>query len=205
MFNLDIDPNIFDQMSAMIGASAEQVDAARTSTLRKMRKRFETHVKRRAAKSLRIPQKALEGRFYSRAINQGDDTLRIWIGTWNISPYAIGSPNVYGTPGKSGGVKVGRLSHPGAFLAKIYSAQENVWIRLRSKHYSPELYPTKRRPGDRGVSGMRGRFPVVRAAVQIDAVIRDVLMQDGDSMAQEFEKVFGQELNYQVNVKGGRA
>jgi hypothetical protein len=79
-----------------------------------------------------------------------------------------------------------------------------VWIRLRSKHYSPELYPTKRRPGDRGLGdqGLRGRFPVVRAAVPIDEVLERVVDRDGDAISEEFLKVLTQELNYYTNIRG---
>ncbi|KJS00890.1 MAG: hypothetical protein VR65_10815 [Desulfobulbaceae bacterium BRH_c16a] len=205
MLQLTIDHSLLDHLAKMAGAADFQAEAARTSTLRKMRRRIETYIKRRAAKSLRIPQKALEGRFFSTSLEPGADTLRVWIGTWDISPYSIGSPAVYGIPGKSGGVRVGRRLYPGAFLAKIYTTEEKVWIRLHSKHYSPELYPTRHRPGDRGWTEHRGRFPVVRAAVPVDSVIRDVISQDGEILAREFEKVFMQELNYQVNVKGGKA
>jgi len=205
MFTINVDQPLLDSRADLVGATDAQIEAARTAALREMRKRIETHIKRRAAKALKISQKSLEGRFHSSSVEPGDEELQVWVGTWNVSPYAIGSPRVYGVPGKSGGVKVGSRLHPGAFLAKIYSGQENVWIRLYSQHYNPELYPTKYRPGDRGASELRGRFPVVRASVPIDAVVQDVIMQDGELLAKEFEKVFLQQLNYQVNVKGGQA
>lgn len=205
MLRLTIDQDLLDRRIDLTGATDLQIEAARTSALRKMRKRIETHIRQRAAKSLRIPQKAIGNRFFSNALNPRDEELKVWIGTWSVSPHSIGSPSVYGVPGISGGVRVGSRLYPGAFPAKIYSTEEKVWIRLHSKHFSPEIYPTAYRPGDRGWTSHRGRFPVVRAAVPIDAVIRDVISQDGEILAREFEKVFLQELNYQVNVKGGQA
>ena len=67
-------------------------------------------------------------------------------------------------------------------MAKIYTGTEKVWIRLHSPHYTPDLYPTKHRPGDRGLAGYNGRFPVVRAAVPIDGVISDVVELEGDAV-----------------------
>lgn len=197
MFTLQIDTDLLQKGAALVGATEKQLEAATTSTLRKVKKRIETRIKRRAAKELRIPQRAIGDRFFSNNINPGESVLKVWIGTWAVSPYSIGSPAQ-----TLRGVRVGRRSYPGAFLANIYTTQEKVWIRLHSPHYSPDLYPTKYRSGDRGLAGLRGRFPVVRAAVPIDGVVSDVVELEGDAIMEDFEKLFLQELNYQVNVKG---
>jgi hypothetical protein len=200
MLHITIDETLFDRIGEMMGATDREIDAARTSSLRKMRKRTETHIKRRAAKILGIPQKALAGRFFSNFIEPGGDALKVWIGAWNIEPNSIGTPKIYGTPGKSGGVRVGRRSYPGAFLAKIYTEEVKTWIRLRSSHFDQALYPTGLQHGSQASKG-QGRFPVVRAAIPIGEVISTVLDQDGPLFEEDFEKVFINELNYQVNVK----
>lgn len=201
--NLEIHQSAIDAMVTTVNATGKQIDQARSSALRKLKKTIETRVIRYAAQQLRIPQKSLGDRFFSNSLQPGDETLKVWIGTWDVSPFSIGAPRVYGIPGKSGGIKVGRhRTYPGAFQAKIYTNQNQVWIRLRSKHYSPELYPTKYRPGDRGLSDVKGRFPVVRASVPIDDLIKSVLEKHENEFASEFEKIFGRELNYFVNIKG---
>lgn len=205
MLSLTIDDTLLQQRIDLVGATDDQINAARASALRKMNKKVETVFKREAAKRLRIPQRAIAGRFFSANVALGDEEMRVWIGTYSVTPFAIGAPRAYGVPGRSGGVRAGRRVWPGAFMAKVYSGQEKVWIRLHSKHYSPELYPTSYRPGDRGAGDSRGRFPVVRAAVPIDAVMRDVVEKYGDDFGNEFEVVFLRELNYQVNVKGATA
>ena len=202
MVDVQVDPSAIREVIRQFGSTEKQVDLARASALRKMRKRIETGVKRVAAKELRMPQRALGGRFFSNAIKKGDDVLKVWIGTYPVSPFDLGAVRLYGIPGKTGGVKAGRRTYRGAFLASIYTAQEKVWIRLHSKHYSPELYPTNRLPGDRGLDGSRGRFPVVRAAVPIDAVMEQVVEREGPSILAEFERVFIQELNYYTNIRG---
>lgn len=204
MLVFEVDQSAIDQLIVRMAATESQIEKARYSALGKMKKRFESRVKGMAAKKLRMPMKGLSDRFFSERIQPGDDELRLWVGTWNVSPFSLGAVSVYGTPGKTGGVKAGRRTYRGAFLGSIYSGEQQVWIRLHSPHYSPELYPTKYRPGDRGLgdTGLRGRFPVVRAAVPIDWAISEVLRTEGDSIAAEFVKLFAQELNYYVNIKG---
>ena len=180
----------------LFGATDKQFNIVRVRSLRKMQKVIETSIKREASKELRIPQKAIADRFFTNKLNPGDDELTVWVGTWDVDPFSIGTPTQ-----NTAGVRVGRRSYPGAFLAPIYSSQEKVWIRLHSRHYSPALYPTKKRPGNRG-GQQSGRFPVVRAAVSIDGVVERVLSREGDSFAQQFETTFIRELNYEVNIKG---
>ncbi len=198
MLAIAINQELLDRRADIAGATDRQIEAARTSALRKMRKRIETTVKRRVATRERIPQRALEGRFFSNNVQPGDDELQVWIGTWSISPFAIGNPVQ-----NARGVRAARKSYPGAFIASIYGGVNKVWIRLYSKHYDPNLYPTKYRPGDRGLGSNTGRFPVVRAAIPIDDTVKTVLEMESESIARDFEKVFLAELNYQVNVKGG--
>jgi hypothetical protein len=204
MLDVQVDKASLDSVLARFASTPGQVDLAIASALRKMRKRIETSVKREAAKELRLPQKALGKRFFSESIRKGDKVLKVWIGTQPLSPFDVGSVRPYGVPGKTGGVKAGRRTYRGAFLASIYTGQQKAWIRLRSRHFSPELYPTRKRPGDRGLgdAGLRGRFPVVRAAVPIDEVLKRVVDRDGDAIREEFLKVLTQELNFYTNVRG---
>lgn len=201
MFALEIDKAAIDALVRQLPATEEQTRKAGTSALRKFRKRFATRIKRAAAKKARIPIKGLGDRFYSSKVEPGDEELTLWIGAWNVSPFSIGGPSAYGVPGKTGGVKAGRRRWRGAFIRPIYSGEEKVWIRLHSKHYSPELYPTKYRPGDRGL-GRDSRFPVVSAAIPVEGAIEEVLATEGPALAEEFEKLFLQELNYYAVVKG---
>lgn len=202
MVDVQVDQRAMREIINAFGSTVNQVELARASALRKMRRRVETAVKRQAAKDLRMPQKAIAGRFFSNAIRKGDDVLTIWIGTQPVSPFSLGSVRPYGVPRKSGGVKAGRRTYRGAFMASVYTGEQKVWIRLHSKHYSPELYPTLKRPGDRGWADLRGRFPLVRAAVPIDTIMTKVVERDGSALLADFERVFISELNYFTNVRG---
>jgi hypothetical protein len=195
-FSVTIDRADIERMTAMAHATDGQIERARIRALRKVQKPIERAIMQAASKKLRIPQKAIADRFFSDAIGEGDTELRVWIGTWALSPFSIGSPRQSKT-----GVKAGSRFYRGAFIGSVYTMEEKVWIRLRSPHYSSELYPTRTRPGDRGMAHNH-RFPVVRAAVPIDGVVAEVLQSDGQVFADRFMQIFKQELNYEVNVRG---
>ncbi len=195
-FSIDIDRRDIDAMTKVAHATEGQIERARVRALRKVAKPIERAILQTAAKRLRVPQKALADRFFSNSIGKGDEVLRVWIGAWALSPFSIGTPRQQVT-----GVRVGARFYRGAWLGSVYTLEEKVWIRLRSPHYSEELYPTRYRKGDRGLA-RNHRFPVVRAAVPIDGVIAEVLADDGPEFGERFLRIFDQELNYEVNVKG---
>jgi hypothetical protein len=199
---LKVDKTAFDQIAGASQATEQQVTQAVTNSLRKLGKHIATIVKRETAKEARVPQKALGRRIYASPVNAGDSKMTVWVGTYAIEAVNVGTPTVYGVPGKSGGVKVGRMKYPGAFIAQIYTADKKVWIRKGSKHFSSDLYPTKRRGGSRLSAGLSGRFPVVRAAIPVDAIVERVFSENSAEFGDFFSKTFARELNFQVNVKG---
>lgn len=199
--DLVVGRDAIEQMVGHANFTENQIERASLSTLRKMRSRIETKVKRYASQRLRVPQKAFEGRVRS-VTNAETGELKIWFGTWSVMPWRVGSPLVYGKPGVSGGVRVGRYrKYPGAFYGSVYSNQDKVWIRLSSKHYSPSVHPSDFTPGGFSAENS-GRFPVVRIDIPIDDEVREVLEYHADEFMQEFDSVFKAELNYFVNIRG---
>lgn len=197
MISLELDKAALAQAAQRAGATEEMVAQATTAALRTVQKSIEKRVKSRAAKELRLPQRAISGRFFTNNVAADKNTLRLWAGAWTLSPFRLGVPSIYGVPGKSGGIRAGRYSYPGAFLASIHGGRPKIWIRLRSKHFSPDLYPTRHRPGDRGLGSdpaLRHRFPVVRAAVPIDEILGQVMHQEAASLSAEFIAEFSREL-----------
>lgn len=183
-------------------STERQIVIARTRALRDMRKVIKTAVLQRVSKEKRIPQKALAGRIYFSNVPNGAQALTTWVGAWKLSLFKAGTPKQ-----TKKGVSVGRLRYPGAFITAIYSATPQVWIRLKSPYFDPERYPTKKRPGDRGISAdprLRGRFPVVRAAIRIDETVKKVFDEQENDFRNAFLKNFNRQLNYEVNIKGKR-
>lgn len=203
MIDAQIDRRSFSEAVRMLGSTPEQVEQATASALRKMRQRIQVAVRRAAAKELRMPQKGISKRFFSDPVKKGDEQMKIWIGTQPVLPFDLGTVRAYGVVGKTGGVKAGRRTFRGAFLAEIYTGRQKPWIRLGSKHYTPDLYPTRKRPGDRG--GKDGRFPVIRAAIPIDAVMERVVTDYEPSVMDDYERIFLQDLNYFTNIRPNQA
>lgn len=201
MINIGLDTRQLDEIAKKLAGTEEQICSARTRALRKTAMHVRTLVKKAVASRERIPQKAIASRFIIPRMPKGADEITVWMGTWNVSPFAIGQPTQTRL-----GVRAGRRSYRGAFLKKIYTGTEKVWIRLRSPHYSPDLYPTQKQhhAGYRGnlAPGQTGRFPVVKAAIPIDQTVNDVVDKNADAIQAEFLKKFEQELNYEVFFKG---
>lgn len=194
MLGLEMEHSAIDKMAAALNATDDHIESAIARSLNRFRSEvFEKRVKQQVAAKERMPQYAIADRFFSDAVKPGDDELKMWVGTWAVEPFSMGTPSQ-----TASGVSAGKRSYPGAFIAKIYTGTDKVWIRLHSTHYSPELYPTKYRPGDRGLIDYSNRFPVVKAAVPIDGTVEAVIDQEGASLAKEFEAILAEELSKEV-------
>ncbi|NDY41254.1 hypothetical protein G3N55_00115 [Dissulfurirhabdus thermomarina] len=197
MIDVRIDIREIERASSMFAATIREADLARTRALRRTAREIRTQVRREAARELRIPQRALSGRLYLSRVRPGDEAAALWIGTLPVPAVAVGRPRQ-----TKKGVRVGRRSWRGAFVARIYG-REQVWIRRSSRHYDPALYPTRHRAGDRfGAAGhLRGRFPVVRAAVAVDGVVEAVVRRAAPRVPGLYARKWDQELNYVLNVR----
>lgn len=196
MISLTVDTDRISDIIDRLPATEKQVIKARKKALSVTEKEFTTRLVRHVSKEAKIPQSGLAGRLFTN--NEEDGELRIWIGANAIAPGKIGTPQVYGVPGFSGGVSAGRRKWPGAFLADVYgSGREKAFIRMSSKFYSRELYPTKYRPGDRGMANA-GRFPVVRAAIPVDDHIDSFLTKNKGGLSATFIKEFRTALEKEV-------
>lgn len=198
MIKIEVDDSAMESEIASFGATVRQVEAARLRTLRKTAQWLGKQIVREVARKERMPLLALHGRVFVSKIANGATEADVFIGTMPVDATRIGR-----AVQAASGAKVGRHAYPGAFLGRIYSGKEKVWIRLGSKHYDPARYPTQHRKGDRsgGDRGLMGRFPVVKAAVPIDGIVDDVVERIGTDVQHRFLTTFRHELNYEVNVK----
>lgn len=198
MIRLEIDDSAVDAEIVRFMATVKQAEAARLRALRKTANWFGRQVVAEVARKERMPRTALRGRVHVSKISSGDTEAEVFVGTMPVDVTRIGRPAQSGT-----GVRIGRHAYPGAFLGRIYSGKEKVWIRLGSKHYDAGRYPTIHRSGDRfgGDRRLLGRFPVVKAAVAIDGVVDTVVDRLSPEVQTRFLADFRHELNYEVNVK----
>ncbi len=169
MLTLDVDTNGLDAIAARLSATVESY----------------------VSKEARIPQTGLRRRLFSRV--EDGELLKIWVGGKPVSPMKIGNPEVY-----IGGVKVGRHNFPGSWLGDVYSSgYEKIWIRLHSKYYSRELYPTIYRAGDRGMARDH-RFPVVRAAIPVEQYMDAFIRSNKGGLEYAFLRDFEKALKAEV-------
>ena len=180
------------QMSSAIVAEEKQIIAARTRALRKLGKRARTIIKKELSASLSVPQKYLNDRFYISGVDPGEVSITLWIGTYNIEPHTVSKPRQ-----QKRGVKAGKMFYKGAFFAGIYTPVKKVWIRKSSSFYDPVLYPSKSSSPTKS-----GRFPVVKAKISVEEKAKQILEEKKVGIGMEFIKIFEQELNYEVNVRG---
>jgi hypothetical protein len=208
MFTLGIDQDLISSRADLFGAVDSQIEAARLGAMKKMRSRLNTRLKRRLSSALNVPQKSLKNRLLTSRVEMGDEEMKIWFGTYKLSPFSVGTPTWYGQDFVSGGVKVGRYrTYRGAWLGWADGRSRQIWMRVESKHYKRELYPTSPFPagGTASRPGMKGRFPVVKAAIEVHDEIAAMMEEEQEQIMEDFAKVFLQELNYQINVKGAGA
>lgn len=180
--------------------SGQQVAVARTRAIRETLKSVRTKIKKEAAKVLKVPQKALTPRMFISKLKNGEAKGKLWAGTWYISPYAIGKPS----QGKTGVTGVRGRRYRGAFLKKIYGGQENIWIRRSSKRFDANLYPGRRgKAGSNSLpAGLRGRFPVVKAAIPIEEAMGKTFDRNENEIRQDFYRKLRREINYALHIEG---
>jgi hypothetical protein len=185
-------------------ATEKQIEAAGKSALHKTGSWLKTRIKKGAAQKLNITQKSIENRFWFKKMEPGSAELILTVGTEPVLPFSVGNPSIMGSSAKPTGIKVRSHRFPGAFISQIYSKNKNVWIRLHSTHYSPELYPSGsgESKGIGSFPGSEGRFPVVKVGIPIDDIVQEVVESLEDDLGKKYEEILTRELNYQVNVKG---
>jgi hypothetical protein len=197
VINIELTDNDLDRVADYYAASEHQIRLARTRALRKTVSWLQRQVLSEAAKRQRIPVRSLQGRSYATRVGPQDDGATLTIGTMPVDAMQIGNPAQ-----TSKGVRVGRRTYPGAFVQKVFSGQEKVWIRKGSKHFNPGRYPSGTGRHQSSLPGaLMGRFPVVRAAVPINDAVEQVAASHESLIASNFIKNFEHELNYEVNVK----
>jgi hypothetical protein len=155
-------------------------------------------VKRDAAKDLKVPQKAITSRLYTSKITNRDAEGKLWAGTWDISPFKIKAPRQT----KRGVGSIAGRKYTGAWIGAVYGKPESIWIRKRSKYYTPDLYPQKRKKGTGSVPDeLKHRFPVVKAAIPIEDIMEKVFDRDDKDIRKRFEDRLQAQINFALRLE----
>lgn len=188
---LDIDNAAMQDMIRQIGATPYQVKLATRRALRRLTNHITTQTKRSVAQSLGITQKALQRRYYQKAVEDG---LRIWVGTRGISPDILGTLRQTKT-----GVRVRRWNFPGAFIAD-FRGKPRVWIRESSRYYTPRLYSGIKAAPKKEIRAGSRRWPLYQGLVPI----HDEVLSAFSGHEQEFADFFLKQFQHELEYAGGK-
>jgi hypothetical protein len=186
-------------LQSLLVAGNANVQKAGTRAIKSTLLYIQGLVKKDAAAELNVPQKALTKRMFISNIKNGDQQGRFWAGTWNVSPFVFGPP----IQASQGVFDARGMQYAGAFIKRIFG-YENIWIRLRSKFYDPNLYPGHRnKPATNTLPReLNSKFPVAKASIEIIDAIEKVFRQDEENIRYEFDKRLRAEVNFALNVEG---
>lgn len=190
------------EFQAEIEAWPREAGIATTRAIRGTLKWLQTRTKKEGAVELKVPQKALTRRLVTSRLRNGETSGKLWAGTWNISPFAVGKPS----QGKTGVTGIPGRRYKGAFLGSVYGGRDSIWMRSGSKHFDPLLFPGRKSGGGpRSVpTQLRHRFPVAKASIIIDETMAAVFDRDEAAIQAEFNKQLLKELNFELRVKKNR-
>lgn len=198
---VNVDVKGINVVAKRLGATRKNVTVARARAIRATLKHVRMLVRRDAAKALKVPQKVLNKRLVTTKIKNTDAAGKLWAGTWDISPFALGAPS---SDLKTKAIKVGSRTYRGAFMKPIFTSEPNIWIRLRSKYYKPDLYPASRKHSGAGSlpASLRHKFPVVKAAIRVDDTMATVFAREEKDIKDFFDRQLQSQINYAVNIEG---
>lgn len=200
--NVSVNIRGIDGVINGLGVFGREATVARARAIRSTLKWVRTRVRRDAAKQLKVPQKVLNKRLVTSKVKNTDASGKLWAGTWDISPFALGSPasNI-----RTRVIQVGNRRYKGAFVKPIFTSEPNIWMRKRSKNYDANLYPPSRTGGGNSIPAeLRHKFPVVKAAIRVDDTMAAVFQRDADEIREQFSKNLRKEINYALNIEGRR-
>lgn len=193
--------------TAMIQATPKQLELASRRAIKKTIRWLQTRVARELAQALSVPQKALKHRLTVSEVGSGGDQVHIlWLGVAPLAAEAAGRPRQ-----TQQGVSVGRRKYPGAFYKDVYGDGPGTWIRKSRAAALGLSLPQWRRAnkgagngrflelGGPGDTSARGRFPVMRVGIDIEAVAREIFRRYDKRAIERFSTLIDQELNYAVN------
>ena len=170
---------------AVLGALPEKISRAERRALRELSKWAQRQVLRAAAQEIGVSQKALKAaaRFKSRLDTHG---ISIWIGTNPLKAHLLGTVR---WTRRMLGAKAGRRQFPGAWSWGEGSKTGKAIMR---------------RTGKFGFGGKWYREQIAIVTVPVHEAMARRLDGMGPEIAERFDTLFRQQLNYALHVEGRR-
>lgn len=188
--------------TAAIQATPAQVEKAGERAIRKTIRWLKARIAREVGAALRVPQKALKPRLTTSVVGKGRDRAHIlWFGSLPLAAEQAGKARQ-----TKRGTTTGKHRFDGAFVAKIYNPEQNVWIRTRRNATAGHFTLGKaRKPGaGRVPRELAGRFPVQRVGIELDDLVGDIFRRYQKRAEARFGELIEQELNYAVNHENAK-
>lgn len=167
-----------EEVIASFGALPAQIARAEKRAVNKVTRWLAKGALKDIAASVGVAQKILDDRV--RRLDHGYNGLAAGLVWFGLNPVAI-TKRRFGTLTQTpAGAKAGRLSFDGAFVARMPSGHIGAFRR-------------------RG----RARLPIDHESLPLDSTAHRAMIDAWANRAEaRLETVMGQELNYEVNVKG---
>lgn len=152
MIGLTIDASDIDRVSADLGATAAEAEAALRTTIARSSRWLSTRVRRGLASEIRLPQKALRRRMVQGRIRKtrAGFSVQIWIG---LNPVGLMD---YGARQNRRGVRTRLGQHDHAFIARGKSGRAQVFRRTGDARL-----PIERQTHDIAEDGLQLLEPIV--------------------------------------------
>ncbi len=183
----------FEDLQPVLGdlkATTKQLDRSITRAINKTTDQVHSHIIRHMAKQHDIPAKALrkqlggyKGRVLKRKANRRRNTGRVWVGKNPIKSGYVG--RLKNAP-DYGGAFARKYFFKGGFIAQMRSGHTGIFARHATQT-------------------MRNKNKAAISETTVELVKADAIAKAArDDVPKIFEKVFAQEFNYEINVKGQR-
>lgn len=197
---VSFDMNFAQEMTraaAAMQATPAQIQVAGQRAIKKTMRWLTSRLARELGQALGVAQNAIKPRLSSKAIGKGRDQVHVlWLGVAPLAAEKAGRARQ-----TKRGVSVAKHKYQGAFVKNVYGDGNAVWIRKsRAADLGHNLPNWGRSKGGTGADTLnRGRFPVMRVALDVESVAGEIFRRYDRRAIARFGELIDQELNYVVN------
>lgn len=200
---LRFDPAGTETLRILAQRFPDAAKKARRRAINKTLRWLRTNIARAISREERIALRAVRQRLLAYPPKGGVDVGRLWLGLNPLDASRAGRPRQTQT-----GVSVAGRTYRGAFYARAYGSNPDIWIRTGSLHFDPADYPESQvvslRNTRRGTmdAHMYGRFPLAKARITLSSA-RPLFDQWARRAEARFAELAQHEVNYELRKLTG--